>query len=343
MVINRQLNYLFETDLGFKFENRGYIYGSEKDREIAHILSGIPGVEEVLTGYSLLLPYKGGHIWLFSVNEGSEKEKNMKVEALTFSVEYMQYYGLRLLEDSFPEKADEVLINEAFVKNAGWNNAIGSTVMGERYRVVGVLKDVYNESPLTPPRPVVYCFPGVLDTYNNFALFRYGTGEWKAVRARLESIFHETYDPKDIEISGSEEAYREYIRSEQMLLGVLSVVSLACVVISLFSVYSLISLACERRRKEIAVRKINGARVKDILRMFTREYLAVLVISAAIAFPLGYLWMNDWLEQYVKRTPVGVEIYLGIFLLLAILMALCTGWKVWRAAVANPAEVVKSE
>jgi ABC-type antimicrobial peptide transport system permease subunit len=104
---------------------------------------------------------------------------------------------------------------------------------------------------------------------------------------------------------------------------------------------SLVSLTCEERRKEIAIRKINGATVKDILDIFFKEYIVLLVVGAVIAFPVGYWIMKRWLEDYVLKTSISAWIYAAILLLLILAIVLCVGWKVYRTSNENPAEVVK--
>ena len=126
-------------------------------------------------------------------------------------------------------------------------------------------------------------------------------------------------------------------------MRLLAFVSTGCILVAAFGIFSMITLSCERRRKEIAIRKVNGARVGDILGLFAREYLLMLLLAASVAFPTGYVLMKRWLESYVEQTPVSAWIYIVIFAGMALLVALCIGWRVWRAANENPAEVVKRE
>ena len=123
----------------------------------------------------------------------------------------------------------------------------------------------------------------------------------------------------------------------------MSFVSAICVLICVFGFVSLVSLTCEERRKEIAIRKINGATVGDILAMFAKEYFLLLIIGAVIAFTTGYFIMQRWLENYVVRTNIPVWIYLSILFVMALVIVLCVGWQVYKSSVENPAEVVKSE
>ena len=133
------------------------------------------------------------------------------------------------------------------------------------------------------------------------------------------------------------------IRSEENLSRLLIAVTLVCILIAVFGVYSIITLACRQRRKEIALRKIHGAKLRDILGMFVREYGLILVISSFVAFSVGYIIMHGWLEQYVKRTSLSLWVFVLIFVVTALLIALCVGSRVLSTARENPADVVKSE
>jgi len=75
--------------------------------------------------------------------------------------------------------------------------------------------------------------------------------------------------------------------------------------------------------------------------MFAKEYFILLIIGAAIAFPASYFIMQRWLEHYAIRTNIPAWIYLAIFCVLALVIALCVGWRVYKSSVENPAEVIK--
>lgn len=112
---------------------------------------------------------------------------------------------------------------------------------------------------------------------------------------------------------------------------------------ALFGIYSLASLACQQRRKEIAVRKVNGATRMNILFLFYKEYLGLVVLAAAVAFPAGYLIMRPWTEPYVRRTSIGLPLFAGLLLAAAAVVFCCLLTQVLKTARANPAEVIKQE
>ena len=163
----------------------------------------------------------------------------------------------------------------------------------------------------------------------------------QALLEKVEAYYNEHEIP--FEISNWEdmtEKYNKMLVSEDNLRLLLFIITGICILIALFGVWSMIMLTCEQRRKEIAVRKVLGATVKDILDMFIVEYMALQGVAALVAFPIGYACMKPWLEQYVVQTSIPWWIYVGIFLMVALLVALCVGWRVWKTATAHPADEI---
>ena len=105
----------------------------------------------------------------------------------------------------------------------------------------------------------------------------------------------------------------------------------------------MISLACLERRREIAVRKVHGAKIKDILSIFTKEYGAVVAISMGLAFIAGYLIMHQWIQKFPRQAAISWWIYAGLFGATVVVIGLTVIHKVLKTASENPAEVIKSE
>jgi ABC-type antimicrobial peptide transport system permease subunit len=201
-------------------------------------------------------------------------------------------------------------------------------------------------SPTISAKPVFYTLenPGspVKASLPPIILFKFNDGAWQTCRKKIEEIIKSEFPNVKYDIYSSEKEYDEFLKSENTLLKILSLVSLVCVIVCVFGFVSMVSLTCEERRKEIAIRKINGATVKDILDIFFKEYLLLLIVGALIAFPSGYLIMKPWLENYVLQTEISAWIYILILLVLIVILALCVGGKVYRASRENPVESIKN-
>ena len=130
---------------------------------------------------------------------------------------------------------------------------------------------------------------------------------------------------------------------ESKLKDIVLFLAVVCVVITMLGVYAAITLDTERRRKEVAIRKVNGAGLRQILSLFTRSYLWILSVSALLAFPLLYVLLKGWSQMYATFFNYGPFYWLGIFVFVWIVTALTVIFRILKAARVNPADVVKSE
>ena len=159
----------------------------------------------------------------------------------------------------------------------------------------------------------------------------------------IEEMHQNELPDRKLFLYNEEEVFNSYLKSEDTLSRLLNFASLVCILISIFGIYSLITLTCEQRRKEIAIRKVNGAKISNILQMFFKEYMLLLTIASLVAFPASYAVMKQWLETYNRQTEIGAWVFITIFIGFAFVIIGSIGYRVWKAANENPADVVKSE
>ena len=100
-------------------------------------------------------------------------------------------------------------------------------------------------------------------------------------------------------------------------------------------------LTIEQRKKEIAIRKINGAEIRDILVLFLRNYLLLVIAGNALSLPVAYFFINSWLENYTYRTALSWWLFAVVFIVTGMIVLLSVVEKVRMAAKENPAEVIK--
>ena len=370
IVIIRQIHFLHHTDdLGFSFQNRGSVTIREASMNVHGVLENhlkqIPEIVEVFEASGMTDLFNIESLTNMKVSSWDDKPfdaEEITLEQFSVTSEYTNFYNFRLVAGEMLTDADPdnlVFINENAVKALGWHDPVGKSFRGSQhgsetyFTVKGVVKNIYNSTQTAEARPSVYSRgrAGTPMTIRNLgqvqvvcvALFQYRDGMWKSYAEKIEQMLKNEYpDLLDYEILNYEEEFDKILKSEGILSKLLSFASVICVLICVFGFVSLVSLTCEERRKEIAIRKINGATVDNILSMFAKEYFMLLIIGAVIAFSIGYYIMQRWLEYYVKQTSIPAWIYLSIVGVLALVIVLCVGWQVWRASIENPADVVKS-
>ena len=354
IVMLKQIYFLHNAnELGFSFRNTGAIMVSRENRDIlANQLKQIPEITEVINMnnrmFYLLTPNFRFNFVINSWDDQSTDAENVKIEEIIVSPEYINFYNFKLLSGeklNYSDTESTVLINETAAKAFGWYDPVGKQFGNStnRYTVKGVIKDIYNFAPTEQVGPSYYRTDTKGEINNSLTvLFKYREDTWKSCKEKIEYLIKDEYTIYSrTAIHNSEEDYNSLLKSENALIMLLSFFSAICVLICVSGFVSMVSLTCEERRKEIAIRKINGATAGDILAIFAREYFLLLMIGAVIAFSIGYFIMQQWLENYVKRTTIPAWIYLSIVFVLALMIVLCVGWQIYKASVENPAEVVK--
>ena len=342
-----QLRHLTHTDIGFERDGRAtiYCYGSESLNErIIHELRRQPYVQEVKKLYSLLPQRAHAGMAVSSWDGKLDNADPITLNAIPEGQEFIDFYGLRLIAgNTLITQGDtmSVVINETAARMMNMANPVGKKVGS--WLVVGVVRDFHVSAPTVPVEPTVFLgFNGPLQMGRE-TLVRFDESETDRLKHFVDSLVQSEEPGVFLKITTVREAYEEYLRSERTLQRLLTVVAVACVLITLIGVFAHVSLVCEQRRKEIAIRKVNGATASGIFRSFLKEYFVLLLVACVIAFPLGSVAMQSWVERYVERMFWPWWLYAAIFVGLALFVVLCIGRSVWRAARENPAEVIKSE
>lgn len=346
-VMMKQIHHLNHTDMGLERSGRASFFSYPPIDGFRHELSQIPMITEIFPdSLDALFPRQTRAFQ--TVSEWDDKPASAQpvtFEMMDFNPAFFDFYKLRLIEGQMPDAGSEkqILMNQTGIKELGINNPVGKTVNKGYLTIVGVVQDFYIAPPTIPVKPVALVFNK--DNYRSSSIiFKFKEDSWESCKKQIEqAVKKRNPDMVYFNLFNMEEAYQKYLKSENALLKMLDFVTLVCILISLFGLYSLVTLDCEKQRKSIAVRKINGATTGTIIRIFYRKYLLLLCIAAAIAFPIGYLIMQRWIENYVLQTTIGFWIYPAILLAIGLIITGCTGWRIWRAANQNPAIVIKSE
>lgn len=345
LVMMKQLNYLLNTkELGLDRHNVGVIINGRgmENVPVERILDQIPEVTKRLHGFYTPIPKNVFGTLRVKNWEVKNEEQYIDIEDEVINQEYADFFGIELLEGSMLSEKDGeemIVVNEATVKAFGWENPIGKKILD--YTIKGVIKDISYNAPIHPVAPAMFSYSKGKE--RRHCIFRVQEGSWDIVTQKLEEEIRKVNTDSNYTLLNMDKVYDDYMKSEETLSRLLGMVSCVCIVIAVFGIFSLVTLSCQQRRKEIAIRKVNGANIRIIFNLFFKEYLFLHVIASCIAFPLGYVIMKHWLEGYVKQTPINLWIYGGIFIGMLLIIFLSIIWRVWKAARQNPAEVIKSE
>jgi putative ABC transport system permease protein len=245
----------------------------------------------------------------------------------------------------FPgDTAASILVNEAFVKKAGWKDPIGKEVdffyRNKKYRVAGVVKDYHYESLLEEIRPQLF-------TKDNrefgTLLVRLRPGGTSLAVKDIEQIFKKQRPLQPWKYEFVEDRNRQQYASEQKWKQIMSFGAILTILISCIGLFGLASLTAEKRKKEIGIRKVLGASATSVANRLSFDFLKLVLLSGAISLPLSWWAANKWLENYPLRIQVNAWILLGALLAVVLVALVTISYQAIRAALANPVISLRSE
>jgi ABC-type lipoprotein release transport system permease subunit len=303
-----------------------------------------PYIEDILTSEWGII--QRGPAATKLVYEGKELDWK-KFSFMKAGSNYVEFTKSKLLEGRDPEEGNfnEILVNRATKELLEKENVLGEVIQNydRQCVIVGVLEDAITFNTTKEIRAMFF-FTIRGPEFAGKIYLKVNPAHRKETIAFIRKIIRE-YVPEtiDYELPTLSDKISEINQMESILSRFIGLFAFVSIAISLFGVYSSALLATERRRKEVAIRKINGAVLGNIIRLFLRTYLYILVIAAVPAFILVYFVIGKWLETYVYHISVSWVVALLLFIILSGLLTLTIIYRLMKTARINPAEVIKSE
>jgi putative ABC transport system permease protein len=261
---------------------------------------------------------------------------------------YLKTMGISLIDgrDFRNSKADsnKVIINETFAKLIGWNKPTGKSISrnGIRYEVIGEVKDFNTSSLHNKIEPIFISTVNEWGKYDNI-IIKYQPPNISGVLKSSESILKEIDPQSPFEYGFLKDTLSHVYSTEQKLNILFLVLSVIAIFISSLGLFGLATFATQSRMKEIAIRKINGATIPDILSKFNYELLKWILVSFVIACPIGYYAMGKWLNNFAYKTTIGLWIFISSGILAIAVGLLTVSLASIKAAKSNPADTLRKD
>ena len=283
--------------------------------------------------------------------EGEKKQFNFDVfsaDAAFFGMTGLQLTQGRFFSDDLTTDKNKLVVNETFQRENKLANPIGTKIVlgygpeASLSEIVGVVKDFHYKSVNEPIGSLLiqnksyasYCLVSLLTT--DFKSLLRTVKEINAAASSLSPSF-------PVEISFFDQAIEKMYQSELQFRRTFSLFAGCAIVICCMGILAMSLFTCRRRIKEIGIRKVNGAKVSEVMVMLNKDFVKWVAISFIIATPIAYYAMHKWLENFAYKTELSWWIF-ALAGLLALGIALLTvSWQSWKAATRNPVEALRYE
>ncbi|MBC7936615.1 MAG: ABC transporter permease [Rhizobacter sp.] len=344
-IIYSQFNYLTGTDLGYDDSNTVLVNkNSLTHSEAARFTNELIKNPDIIS----VAPKNEGS-WQTTAKLGNDSTISFAYE--TVNEFYLPLYKIPLVQgrnfsSEFPaDSNNSVLVNEAFVKEAGWKIPVGESVNfwydNKIYNVAGVVKDHHFASLDQKIMPQLFTMKhgNHFGTLNIKIKPNSNTASLQHIEKTFKQFFPlspYTYNFKD------EQNYTNYKNVEKwkqiLLFGAILTIFISCI-----GLFGLTVLSAEKRTKEIGIRKVLGSSVQAIIAILSKDFLKLVIIALIISIPAAWIAANKWLDNYPYRITVSWWLFASAGMMVIVIAFVTISFQAIKAAIANPVKSLRTD
>ena len=358
IIITRQLKYINNYDLGYNQANLIYLpltgESKSKHEALKQELIKIPGIVSLTR--SNRVPFYGGNSSSGYDWDGKDPENNVLICSMFADKNYFETMGIKFAEgNNFPESyenvlniaelpAPQVILNHEAIRRMGIQDPIGKyfgrsgdSIKG---KITGVTEDFHFESLHTGVEPML-----ILPLLNNpdYIIARINPVNFSETIENIKNSWAKVLPQSLCDIKFFDDSLESLYNSEQKISGLFRYFSFIAVFISCIGLFGLSIFIIERRKKEIGIRKVNGAKIFEVMILLNKDFIRWVIIAFIIACPIAWIVMHKWLENFAFKTNLSWWVF-AISGALAVIIALLTvSFQSWKAARRNPVEALRYE
>ncbi len=345
--VNKQINHMQSYDLGFDKEHILAINLNSINGSSANIL---PFKQELSTAFMVGSGGSGTNLgsseeWmkpLYEIVNENGQEVKFILNMPEVDDNYLNLFDIQLVEgrnfsQDHSDHNGSIIINEAYARIMDWKEPLDKKMFKDSdTKVIGVVKDFHFKSLHNQIEPLAFRF----NENNPSYLFV------KASPDRVDyirSVWQKYHKDVPFEYEYVGDILNSQYQKDEKQKKIFGYLSLFAMIISCLGLYGLTSVFITRRKREIGIRKINGARTAEILRMINTDFLILVIIAFIVACPVAWFAIHKWLENFAYKTDLAWWIF-GLAGIIALGIAILTvSWQSWHTASRNPVEALRYE
>ncbi|MBX2956338.1 MAG: ABC transporter permease [Cyclobacteriaceae bacterium] len=347
-IVTSQLSFLKSSRLGFESDDRIVIpvkdrTRNDKHRVVTNEIIQLPGVESA--SFSSSTPGSNNSL-TYTYNFPGTDIKDRSMATFLVDENFFDLYDIKLKEGRFGtfesrDTLNDILLNEAAVRELGLSQPIGQVVTGKvKGRIVGIVENFNHTSLHTKIEPLIlYTFSSTF----RFVSVRFRENEIQSGIASLERKWPELYEGYPLEYSFLNDQIQELYKGEFQLSRAYSAFSIIAVVIAGIGLIGLTTYLMTRKVKEISIRMIFGCSPLRLIRWLYSDYIKIVLIAILVSWPIGFYLMNNWLDGFAYKEEISPLYFLFPTIAMIFVLLVTTGFQTYRASKTNPVESLREE
>lgn len=355
-VINKQYDYMVNVDPGYAYEKLAYCPTQGVEESVRNTaieeLRKIPEVDKVSACYDL-------PIWGMSGNNvslpGDDRELFNIADMYWVKDDFFSLMEIPIIEGevfrSDGSASNKVMVSRSFVKKmeqlVGWTgSAIGKNVIitehsnnGEPFTICGIYEDICLGSTGNPDvRPTALFY----DKYAPTILIKFHEMSPENMK-KAQKVLEEVIPDRNITVTAYYMDMIDLYKDSRTFRDSVMIGGIVTLIIALIGLLGYTSDETNRRGREIAIRKVNGATAWSILKMISKDISYIAIPAIVIGMTVAYYSGTGWLEKFTEKAPIGFFIFLAGAMIVYILIVACVLYRAWAVSNSNPVDSLKSE
>lgn len=354
-VVYRQLQYIQKADLGFNKDavlTMGYVgqLNPQYDAFKTDLLKNA-AIKEVARSSRIpsgrLLDFQGGSVLVDDVMKPIKGD----LKCISTDYDFIPTYGMKMaagrnFSKAFSTDTNNFIVNEAAVRSLGWKtpqNAVGKDI---KYgdvsgKVIGIVKDFHFESLHQTITPLLFRLPA----NNGYSVMsvKVNSRNVQTAVSSLQATWHKYLPDTPFDFTFLDDKFRQLYNSEQQQGCLFTIFSCVAIFIACLGLFGLSAFTITQRVKEIGVRKVLGASVRQIVLELSKDFLRLVLISAVIAIPVARWSMHEWLADFAFHTEMSWWIFAAAGIIALTTAFVTISFQSIKAALANPIKSLRTE
>lgn len=354
LVVFKQMNFISNKDLGFNKDQVlvlpiGKTSISDQSEAFKQVLLNNAAILNATASNTI----PGYGISGYGINpEGKTSDESWTSNVFKISDNnFLQTYGIEMKRGRFfsnnfsMDDLTGVIINEALIQSLGWDEAetIGKRldIPGEKDHgiIIGVVKNFNTASLHTKVDPLVI----IKHPSYAYVSLKVSASNLSETIAFIASTWQE-FDPAyPFEYTFLDQTFASFYTNEQKMLRVLALITGLAILVSCLGLFGLSTFVVTKQRKEIGIRKVLGSSVSKIILLISKDFMLLVLLGFIVAVPASLWITSKWLNEFIYRTSVGIEIFLFAGFITAFLALAAVALQAIKAATSNPVDSLRSE
>ncbi len=344
-IMYAQFNFLTTEKLGYDDSNLVIVNVDQASHSKAAILR-----DELMKDKNIIdVAARNGGSWATAAK--TSNDSTIQFEYETVNESYIPLLKIPIVQGrnfskEFPgDSTNSVLVNEEFVKKAGWKNPIGQLVnfwyRNEVYHVIGVVKNYHYASLNEKIGTELFTMKND-NSYGSFGI-KIKQGSDAASLKHIQATFKKFFPISPYSYVFRDQQNLKNYEAEAKWKQIMLFSAILTIFISCIGLFGLSVLSAEKRTKEVGIRKVLGASIKNVVTILSKDFVKLVIIALIIAAPLAWVAANKWLENYPYRITLSWPVF-AVAALIVIFIAVATvSFQAIKTAIANPVKSLRSE